>query len=42
MINCHLSDITELKHTRLEKKIILEENLKWHLEAFAPFAPHLY
>jgi len=31
--NCHLSEITELKYTSLIKMIILEENLKWHLEA---------
>jgi len=34
-INCHLSEITELKYTSLIKMIILEENFKWHLEAFA-------
>jgi len=27
--------ITELKYTSLIKMIILEENFKWHLEAFA-------
>jgi len=27
--------ITELKCTSLIKMIILEENFKWHLEAFA-------
>jgi len=32
---CHLSEITELKHTSLIKMVILEENFKWHLEAFA-------
>jgi len=31
----HLSEITELKYTSLIKMIILEENFKWHLEAFA-------
>jgi len=30
-----LSEITELKYTSLIKIIILEENFKWHLEAFA-------
>jgi len=34
-MNCHLSEITELKYTTLIKMIILEENFKWHLEAFA-------
>jgi len=34
-IICHLSEITELKYTSLIKMIILEENLKWHVEAFA-------
>jgi len=34
-MKCHLSEITELKHTILIKMIILEENFKWHLEAFA-------
>jgi len=34
-MNCHLSEITELKYTSLIKNIILEENFKWHLEAFA-------
>jgi len=34
-MNCHLSEITELKYMSLIKMIILEENLKWHLEAFA-------
>jgi len=34
-MNCHLSEITELKYTNLIKMIILEENFKWHLEAFA-------
>jgi len=34
-INCHLSEITELKYTSLIKIFILEENFKWHLEAFA-------
>jgi len=29
------SEITELKYTSLIKMIILEENFKWHLEAFA-------
>jgi len=34
--NCYLSEITELKYTSLKKKIIIkEENIKWHLEAFA-------
>jgi len=33
--NCHLSEITELKYTNLIKMTILEENFKWHLEAFA-------
>jgi len=31
----HLSEITELKYISLIKMIILEENFKWHLEAFA-------
>jgi len=30
-----LSEITELNYTSLIKIIIKEENLKWHLEAFA-------
>jgi len=30
-----LNEITELKYTSLIKMIILEENFKWHLEAFA-------
>jgi len=34
-MNCHLSEITELKYTTLIKMIILEEIFKWHLEAFA-------
>jgi len=34
-INCYLSEITELKYTSLIKMVILEENSKWHLEAFA-------
>jgi len=34
-INCHLSEITELKYTSWTKIIIKEENFKWHLEAFA-------
>jgi len=34
-LHCHLSEITELKYTSLIKMIILEENFKWHLEAFA-------
>jgi len=34
-MNCHLSEITEYKYTSLIKMIILEENFKWHLEAFA-------
>jgi len=29
------SEITELKYTSLIKMIILEENFKWHLEAYA-------
>jgi len=33
--HCHLSEITELKYTSLIKMLILEENFKWHLEAFA-------
>jgi len=33
--HCHLSEITELKYTSLIKIIILKENFKWHLEAFA-------
>jgi len=28
-INCHLSEIAELKYTSLIKMIILEENFKW-------------
>jgi len=31
---CHLSEIIELEYTSLIKMIILEENFKWHLEAF--------
>jgi len=31
----NLSEITELKYTSLIKIVILEENFKWHLEAFA-------
>jgi len=34
-MNCHLSEITELKYTSLIKIIILEKNFKWRLEAFA-------
>jgi len=34
-LHCHLSEITELKYASLIKMIILEENFKWHLEAFA-------
>jgi len=34
-MNCHLSEITEFKYTSLIKMVILEENFKWHLEAFA-------
>jgi len=34
-INCHLSEITELKYTSLIKIVILEQNFNWHLEAFA-------
>jgi len=34
-IQGHLSEITELKYTSLIKMVILEENFKWHLEAFA-------
>jgi len=30
-MNCHLSEITELKYSSLIKMIILEENFKWHL-----------
>ena len=33
--HCHLSEIAELKYTSLIKMIILEENFRWHLEAFA-------
>jgi len=33
--HCNLSEITELKYTSLIKMIILEENFKLHLEAFA-------
>jgi len=33
--HCHLSEIAELKYTSLIKMTILEENFKWHLEAFA-------
>jgi len=33
-LHCHLSEITELKYASLTKMIILEENFKWHLEAF--------
>jgi len=29
------SEITQLKYTSLIKMVILEENFKWHLEAFA-------
>jgi len=35
LINCHLSEITELKYASLIKMVIIEENFKWHLEAFA-------
>jgi len=45
-INCHLSEITEIEYTSLIKMTILEENLKWHLEAFASelfiYDHHLY
>jgi len=34
-INCHLSEITEFEYISLIKMTILEENFKWHLEAFA-------
>jgi len=34
-LHCNLNEITELKYTSLIKMIILEENFKWHLEAFA-------
>jgi len=34
-LHCHLSEITELKYIILIKMIILEENFKWHLWAFA-------
>jgi len=34
-LHCHLSEITELKYTSWLKMIILEENFKCHLEAFA-------
>jgi len=34
-INGHLSEITEIKYTSLIKMVILEQNFKWHLEAFA-------
>jgi len=34
-LHSHLSQINELKYTSLIKMIILEENFKWHLEAFA-------
>jgi len=34
-INCHLSEITEIKSTSSIKMSILEENFRWHLEAFA-------
>jgi len=34
-INCHLSEITELEYISLIKMTILEENFKWHFEAFA-------
>jgi len=33
--HCHLNEITELEYISLIKIIILEENFKWHLEAFA-------
>jgi len=31
----NLSEINELKYTSLIKLVILKENFKWHLEAFA-------
>jgi len=34
-LHCHLSESTELKYISLIKMIILEENFKWHLWAFA-------
>jgi len=35
-LHCHLSEITEITfYISLIKMIILEENVKWHLEAFA-------
>jgi len=34
-LHCHLSEIIEFKYTSLIKMIILEENFKCHLEAFA-------
>jgi len=41
-INCHLSEITELKHVSLIKMIILEENFKWHLEALHLNSSYIY
>jgi len=40
-LHCNLSGITELKYTSLTKIIILEENVKLHLEAFAPELLHV-
>jgi len=34
-LHCHLSEITELKYISMIKMMILEENFKWNLEAFA-------
>jgi len=34
-LHCNLSESTEFKYTSLKKMIILEENFKWHSEAFA-------
>jgi len=39
-MNCHLSEITELKYTSLIKIIVLEENFKWLLHLNS--SHHLY
>jgi len=40
-INCHLSEITELKYTSLIKVVILEQNFKWHYRGFCIWTLHI-
>jgi len=40
-LHCHLSENTLLKYTSLIKINILEENFKWHLEAFVFWTLHI-